>query len=886
MQQLILLFIFFTSLFATTTLHQTINVGVLSFRPLDENQKIWKPLKDEVHAFNPFLDLNITSGSLEEIEKLTEKNSLDFVVVHPAAFVEMEYKYGISNIASIVRESTSNGNHLTTYGGVIVALSNRHDVHTLLDVRGKTIVTTYKEGFAAMLMQQETLSEVGIDILRDCKMLYTGQPSDTVIDALRAGKADIAFVRTGYIEEMISKGKLTEAELTIINPQKEKNFPFLLSTKLYPEWAVASTPRPSADTIKEFTIALYQIHTDDSKDFHEFSIPLSNQAARELMQKFHVYPFDTASTLQDTLKKYSIVLITFFALLAIGSVLFTLYYFLSKRRVFKQAKQIELILATASDGIHVHDTKGNLILFSDSFAQMLGYTRDETAKLTVYDWDKHFDPKKITDMMESIRDKTIKFETKHLRKNGTELDVEIHSKGIIINGNHYIFASARDITHQKEDQNRLLEEKNRFDHLAHHDPLTGLPNRLSLIEKMEDKISHYSDHPFALMFLDLDGFKEINDSFGHRFGDQLLVLFSKLLQNLLPEDTFIVRTGGDEFVILMMCKENKGQIEQLLLHLIQKLNDPFNIDLIDVYITASIGIAIYPQDGSNHEELLQKADAAMYNAKNIGKNTYSFYNTLFTEKALQRTILSTQLKKAIHNNELELYFQPQVDVDTGNIIGAEALMRWMTQNGMIPPSVFIPIAEESGLILEVGKFALMQGCSTAVALSNEEMLHGRIAINVSARQLAHLDFLATLDDVLKVTQCNPQYIELEITESSILENPEKMIALLSVIKSKGFNISIDDFGTGYSSLSYLKNLPIDKLKIDQSFIRNITHEHKNQTIVKTIISLAKGLGMSVLAEGVETEDEMLFLRNNGIDSIQGYYYHKPMKIDAFRKILK
>jgi len=336
----------------------------------------------------------------------------------------------------------------------------------------------------------------------------------------------------------------------------------------------------------------------------------------------------------------------------------------------------------------------------------------------------------------------------------------------------------------------------------------------------------------------------------------------------------------------LMCKENKGQIEQLLQHLIQKLNDPFNIDLIDVYITASIGIAIYPQDGSNHEELLQKADAAMYNAKNIGKNTYSFYNTLFTEKALQRTTLSTQLKKAIQNNELELYFQPQVDVDTGNIIGAEALMRWMTPNGMIPPAVFIPIAEESGLILEVGKFALMQGCSTAVSLSNEEMLHGRIAINVSARQLAHLDFLATLDDVLNLTQCNPQYIELEITESSILENPEKMIALLSVIKSKGFNISIDDFGTGYSSLSYLKNLPIDKLKIDQSFIRNITHEHKNQTIVKTIISLAKGLGMSVLAEGVETEDEMLFLRNNGIDSIQGYYYHKPMKIDAFREILK
>ena len=798
----------------------------------------------------------------------------------------MEYKYGISNIASIVRETKANGHHLTTYGGVIVTLSKRHDIHTLSDLRRKTIATTHKEAFAAMLMQQETVSKAGIDLHRDCKMLYTGQPTNTVIDALRNGSADIGFVRTGYIEEMISKGKLKEGELTIINPRKEKNFPYFLSTKLYPEWAVASTSRPSDDTIKAFTIALYQIHTDSSKDFHEFSIPLSNQEARDLMQKFHVYPFDQPHTLQDILKEYTLPLILFFALLTIGSVLFTLYYFLSKRRAFKQAKQIELILATASDGIHVHDTKGKLILFSDSFAQMLGYTRDETAELSVYDWDRHFDSEKITKMMKSIQNQTFRFETKHLRKDGTEFDVEIHSKGIILNGNPYIFASARDITHQKEDQNRLLEEKNRYDHLAHNDPLTDLPNRLSLIEKLEDKISHYSDHPFALMFLDLDGFKEINDSFGHRFGDQLLIQFAQLLRNILPEDTFIVRTGGDEFVILLACQKNKDKIHQLLLHLIQKLNDPFNVNQVDVYITASIGIAMYPHDASNHEELLQQADAAMYNAKNIGKNTYSFYNTLFTEKAFQRTTLSTQLKKAIQNNELELYFQPQVDVHTGNIIGGEALMRWMTPAGMIPPSLFIPIAEESGLILEIGKFALIQGCTIAASLSNEEILHGRIAINVSVRQLTHLDFLTTLDWVIELTQCDPQWIELEITESSILENPEKMIVLLSVIKAKGFNISIDDFGTGYSSLSYLKNLPIDKLKIDQSFIRNITHENKNQTIVKTIIALAKGLGMSVLAEGVETEDELLFLRNNGIDSIQGYYYHKPMKIDLFKKIIK
>lgn len=312
------------------------------------------------------------------------------------------------------------------------------------------------------------------------------------------------------------------------------------------------------------------------------------------------------------------------------------------------------------------------------------------------------------------------------------------------------------------------------------------------------------------------------------------------------------------------------------------LNHPIHIEETDVYITASIGIAMYPSDADNPEELLQKADAAMYNAKDMGKNTYSFYNLELTEKALQHTTLSTQLKKALQNNELQLYFQPQVDSHSGKIIGAEALLRWPNGESSIPPSVFIPIAEESGLIIEVGEFVLQQGFQAAVTWSKERLLHGRIAINVSARQLTHIDFLMTLDRVIQETQCDPSLIELEITESSILENPEKIIALLWVIKGKGFNISIDDFGTGYSSLSYLKNLPIDKLKIDISFVRNVTHEPKNQSIVKTIIALAKGLNMEVLAEGVETEEEMLFLQDNGIDSIQGYYYYKPMPKNEFQ----
>ncbi len=444
---------------------------------------------------------------------------------------------------------------------------------------------------------------------------------------------------------------------------------------------------------------------------------------------------------------------------------------------------------------------------------------------------------------------------------------------------------AADVTEAKKYEQHIFEAKEHFDYMAHHDPLTALPNRTSLLEKLELKTSGMEAHPFALLFLDLDAFKEVNDSYGHRFGDELLIRITHLLQILFPKDTFISRTGGDEFVILLSCQKDKNVIHATISSLIEILNNPLHIEEIDLFITASIGIAMYPSDAKSAEELLQKADAAMYNAKNLGRNTYSFYDVQFTQKVLYRTTLATQLKKAMQNNELELYFQPQIDVKTEKLLGLEALLRWPTSEVTISPAVFIPIAEESGLILQLGEYVLVRGCQIAAQWAKDGLLNGRVAINVSARQLTHIDFLMTLDRIIKETECSPLFIEIEITESSIIGNPEKMIALLKVIKAKGFHISIDDFGTGYSSLSYLKNLPIDKLKIDISFIRNITQEPKNQTIVKTIIALAKGLNMSVLAEGVESSEELEFLRQNGIDSIQGYYYHKPMPLKEINHLL-
>ena len=442
----------------------------------------------------------------------------------------------------------------------------------------------------------------------------------------------------------------------------------------------------------------------------------------------------------------------------------------------------------------------------------------------------------------------------------------------------------QDITRQKEDQIRIIAEKERYDHLAHHDELTGLPNHLSLHEFMEKQFSE--NVKLAFMFLDLDEFKEINDSYGHSFGDKLLIDVTHILQNTFPPGSFIVRSGGDEFVVVVQCQRDENLIDTIMDKISDMFNHPFRIDEKDVYVTASIGIAKYPKDAQTTEDLLQCADAAMYDAKNSGKNTFSFYNSTLTERSRHRMAISTNLKKALSNHELELYYQPQVDPNNGLMVGVEALLRWFSPQGSISPSDFIPIAEESSLILAIGEFVLVESFKTAKRWFDSNLLVGRIAVNVAANQFVHTDFIAILERILEETQCKPEWIELEITERSILSNPEKVIVMLEELRAKGFHVSIDDFGTGYSSLSYLKNLPINKLKIDISFVRNITHEPKNQTIAKAIIALAKGLDLDVLAEGVESAEEMEFLRLNSINSIQGYYYYKPVSREAFEALLR
>ena len=593
-------------------------------------------------------------------------------------------------------------------------------------------------------------------------------------------------------------------------------------------------------------------------------------------------------TLIQTYKGWGYVFVT-------AILLYFLIYTLFKRHsdqlqkkqqeVEKSRQLFKTVLQQIPDAIYVKDLTGRYIYLNGATANLLGCS----AKELLHKTDEQipvFDNKQVKELMQ-IDKKVISSDTLDRRQekltvaNGKEKLFET-TKGALKteSGELFgLFGVTRDITKAKEYEKSLIQAKETFFNLAHYDTLTKLPNRVYLIDKLYQKVKRREG--FALLLLDLDGFKVINDSYGHSFGDKLIYKISQLIAEI-DQNCFVARMGGDEFAVII-----DGAKEPECTHYIQKLykylNKAFTIDGVEIFITVSIGISICDGDEKNHEIVLQEADSAISNAKNIGKNTFSFFSSSFTEAAMFHTQIVTNLKKAIEGSQLTLYFQAQNDAKSGKVTGAEALIRWHDGSEYISPAIFIPIAEESGMIVELGKFVMQKGFAFAVQANKLGLLEDKVAINLSARELSHINFLHTLEAAIQNTRCDPSLIELEITESCILENPKQTIEILKVLRDRGFSIAIDDFGTGYSSLSYLKTLPVDKLKIDQSFIKNIVNEPKNQTIVKTIISLAKGLGITVLAEGVETKQELEFLITHKIDFVQGYLFSKPKPQEAFVK---
>jgi len=439
--------------------------------------------------------------------------------------------------------------------------------------------------------------------------------------------------------------------------------------------------------------------------------------------------------------------------------------------------------------------------------------------------------------------------------------------------------------------NEISERKRaeeRLNYMAHYDQLTGLPNRILFNDLLKQAMIEAAAHErlVALMFLDLDRFKTINDTLGHETGDALLKAVAERLRDCLRRGDTVARLSGDEFALVFADMAHIDDASRLAQKILDRFTTPFRIGERDLFITSSIGITLYPFDQDDANTLLKNADAAMYRAKEQGRNNYQFYTSEMNVRALERLSFETNLRQALERDEFILHYQPKVDLVTGNVIGMEALLRWQNPElGLVSPAEFIPLAEETGLIVAIGEWVIRTACKQNKAWQAAGLPFLRISVNLSARQFKEKNIVERVAQALKETGLEARYLELELTES-LLQTPETTITPLKELHALGIHLSIDDFGTGYSSLSYLKRFPIDTLKIDRSFVRDITTDADDAAIANAIITMAHSLGMYVVAEGVETGEQLAFLCQRKCDSMQGYYFSKPLPADAFVSLIK
>jgi len=444
-----------------------------------------------------------------------------------------------------------------------------------------------------------------------------------------------------------------------------------------------------------------------------------------------------------------------------------------------------------------------------------------------------------------------------------------------------VLAVGRDIT-------EIDQYRRSIHHLAFYDALTGLPNRALLVERMRQTITDAAWHGyrFALVLLDLDHFKNINDVLGHDLGDLLLIAAAERLQGHARPGDLVARLGGDEFALLLPLRDADDDVTVIADQVLQLFEPPFQVAGRELFISASIGIALYPQDHIHIDALFRYADSAMYHAKKLGRNNVQFYVLKLTAQSTERMALEAALRYARANNELELYYQPQIDLETGNITGAEALLRWNRgTDGMVTPDKFIPIAEESGLIVGIGEWVLQTACQAAVTWNIGRSAPFKVAVNLSTRQFQQNDLLSSVQRILQDTQCRPDWLKLEITESLLLDNSDEILAVLKAFDAMGLALSIDDFGTGYSALSYLNRFPVSQIKIDQSFVRDIPADLDKSELVKAMIFIAQALHLELVAEGVETLEQADYLSRHGCLSAQGYLFGKPMPYAEFAALL-
>jgi diguanylate cyclase (GGDEF)-like protein/PAS domain S-box-containing protein len=559
--------------------------------------------------------------------------------------------------------------------------------------------------------------------------------------------------------------------------------------------------------------------------------------------------------------------------------------------LFVEKERAQVTLNSIGDAVVCTDISGNITFLNIVAERTTGWSRQEAVGRPMAEVLRILDTasrKIIADPMAMAvglgRAGSLPLNCILVRRDGFEVPIEdsvapIHDRKGKVIGAVIVF---RDVSAA-----RALALQ--ISHSAEHDFLTGLPNRMLLHDRIRQAIALAPRHmkQVAVLFLDLDGFKHINDSLGHAIGDKLLQSIAKRLVDCVRGSDTVSRQGGDEFVVLLAEVQQSGDVASTARRMLRAVAAPHIIDQHELHVTTSIGVSVFPDDGHDAETLIKNADTAMYQAKEKGRQSYQFFKPAMNIRAVERQSIEESLRRALERHELTLHYQPKIKLRTGAIAGAEALIRWAhPTRGPVPPGQFISVAEDCGLILPIGSWALREACRQARVWADSGLPAVTMAVNVSAMEFRNEHFLENLFSVLDETGLDPKSLELELTESVLMKRAESATSILRTVRERGVQVAIDDFGTGYSSLSYLRKFPVDALKIDQSFIRQISTAGDDTAIVTAVIAMARSLKLRVVAEGVETLEELAFLRAHHCDEAQGYYFSRPLPAQEFAKLLE
>lgn len=555
-------------------------------------------------------------------------------------------------------------------------------------------------------------------------------------------------------------------------------------------------------------------------------------------------------------------------------------------KMAEDEKKYRLITENSSDLISVIDREGNFEYISPSHEELLGFSLHDMESSKMYDFVHEEDRARLLKEIDLLADRRksssqLEFRVRHKRDRYFYVDTKLN---LMMDGtgptNEKLSLVMRDITERKRAEQSIY-------HLAYHDSLTDVPNRRLFMKNLRRKIMNTAEQTaFAVMFIDIDHFKNINDSLGHDSGDVILIEMANRIRKELRETDMLARLGGDEFTVILTDVKTKEDVERIAQNIQNQVREPIMMGDQALFVTLSMGISCYPENGTTADELLKRADTALYTVKRKGRNGYALFRPAMEEQSLERMLLENELQKALHKQQFRLDYQPKLNFYTNEMIGVEALVRWIhPELGRIAPNKFIPMAEETGLIIELGEWVLRTVCRQNKQWQEKGYPPLLASVNVSVRQLDDIDFVDKVTQILHETGLDPKWLELEVTESVFADN-ERASKVLQEIRELGVQISIDDFGTGYSSFSYIKHLPVDTLKVDASFIEDIAQNQQSKAIVKAVLTMAQTLGLNVIAEGIETKEQMATLRQDGCKLGQGYYFSKPLSNVDFEERLR